>query len=243
MHFYWTALASRLWAGPRAATVPEPRERDRAADHPTGGHAEQGQGSEGLSLRGRGEGGGTTGGEGMGAEAFDRDIESGGVFFGEKAVSGRALAGNQSAQGQPLIGGEGVALGQELYKIENEHQGGRGNAEGQGGRGALMGDEGAAQQGALEGDEKGQEQQVHMGGGAVVGDEGAAQHGQQVQLFVGHTRFATSSIPSVGETHPHQWCPRMRVRLWRMGPGAQGPQLERLYSDIFVTHNGENPKP
>eukprot|EP00741_Cyanophora_paradoxa_P011471 tig00020560_g11082.t1 len=37
-------------------------------------------------------------------------------------------------------------------------------------------------------------------------------------LCMGHTRFATSSFPAVGETHPHQWLPRR---------------------DIYITHNGD----
>jgi hypothetical protein len=36
-------------------------------------------------------------------------------------------------------------------------------------------------------------------------------------LFVGHTRFATSSMPDANETHPHQWTPpeSRRTDFWR----------------------------
>ena len=66
------------------------------------------------------------------------------------------------------------------------------------------------------------------------------------QLYLGHTRFATSSLPSVTESHPHQWSPPPAASaappFWRAvsRPGAP-PALERvtgLPPSLFLTHNG-----
>lgn len=60
-----------------------------------------------------------------------------------------------------------------------------------------------------------------------------------VAVFQGHTRFATSSMPSVGESHPHQWSPEKRVSMWRVDPatGAAASRSENF--SVFVTHNGD----
>lgn len=60
-----------------------------------------------------------------------------------------------------------------------------------------------------------------------------------VSVFQGHTRFATSSMPSVGESHPHQWSPGKNVSMWRvdMATGKAVQKSERF--DVFVTHNGD----
>lgn len=60
-----------------------------------------------------------------------------------------------------------------------------------------------------------------------------------VQVFQGHTRFATSSMPSVPESHPHQWSPESRVSMWRVDP-ATGKAARRAEPfSVYVTHNGD----
>ena len=60
---------------------------------------------------------------------------------------------------------------------------------------------------------------------------------QQCRIFLGHTRFATSSRPSAGESHPHRFSQPKRVRVWRRGPGGWASAEERF--ELFVTHNGD----
>jgi hypothetical protein len=60
-------------------------------------------------------------------------------------------------------------------------------------------------------------------------------------MFLGHTRFATSSMPSAGETHPHQWTPSsaIAVNFWKVD--ANGTWVVRRGAEpgIFITHNGD----
>ena len=42
------------------------------------------------------------------------------------------------------------------------------------------------------------------------------------RLHAGHTRFATTSIPTESETHPHQWTPSRRGLHWRLQRQASG---------------------
>ena len=59
-----------------------------------------------------------------------------------------------------------------------------------------------------------------------------------VKTYVGHTRFATSSIASFDGTHPHQWSP---PRRWQMYD-VRGPHTGRKSLKIvenFITHNGD----
>jgi len=60
----------------------------------------------------------------------------------------------------------------------------------------------------------------------------------ECQFFLGHTRFATSSAPTVLESHPHRFAnPRME-RVWRCDPqGNWRVTTEKL--EVFVTHNGD----
>jgi hypothetical protein len=57
------------------------------------------------------------------------------------------------------------------------------------------------------------------------------------RLYIGHTRFATSSLPSVGESHPHQWTPPRPTRVWRVVNGAAVSSIETF--SLFITHNGD----
>jgi len=60
----------------------------------------------------------------------------------------------------------------------------------------------------------------------------------ECKFFLGHTRFATSSAPTILESHPHRFAnPRME-RVWRCDPqGHWNATTEKF--EIFVTHNGD----
>ena len=75
---------------------------------------------------------------------------------------------------------------------------------------------------------------------ALRGDVPALAAGapQACGLFQGHTRFATSSLPSVGESHPHRWSPQRRVSFWSLSPSGQPSVCMRSFT-LFVTHNGD----
>ncbi|KAL7540267.1 hypothetical protein ACHAXR_010000, partial [Thalassiosira sp. AJA248-18] len=63
--------------------------------------------------------------------------------------------------------------------------------------------------------------------------------GSLVKAYVGHTRFATSSIASFDGTHPHQWTP---PRLWRCyNLSGKDNILESTPTLVenFITHNGD----
>mmetsp|Transcript_2825 Transcript_2825/g.6181 ORF Transcript_2825/g.6181 Transcript_2825/m.6181 type:complete len:1521 (-) Transcript_2825:409-4971(-) len=66
--------------------------------------------------------------------------------------------------------------------------------------------------------------------------------GTLVKTYVGHTRFATSSIASFDGTHPHQWSP---PRLWRCydlsGKDEDNVQTGSIPTLVenFITHNGD----
>ena len=60
---------------------------------------------------------------------------------------------------------------------------------------------------------------------------------QREALFLGHTRFATSSLPSIRESHPHQWTPPHSVSHWRV-KGATLVASASQYG-VFITHNGD----
>ena len=58
-------------------------------------------------------------------------------------------------------------------------------------------------------------------------------------LYMGHTRFATSSLPSTRESHPHQWTPPHKVTHWRVGTGGSLVQVAGAQYGVFITHNGD----
>ncbi|CAI5520260.1 unnamed protein product [Closterium sp. Naga37s-1] len=68
-----------------------------------------------------------------------------------------------------------------------------------------------------------------------AGDDSAS----SVHVFLGHTRFATSSVPSVGETHPHQWVPERRLPLWRVHAATGAITCAPTNVGVYVTHNGD----
>ena len=66
---------------------------------------------------------------------------------------------------------------------------------------------------------------------------GAGSHAA-ARVYLGHTRFATSSLPSVTESHPHQWTPPGAAQpVWRVSHGVAVRSWERF--SLFVTHNGD----
>ena len=58
-------------------------------------------------------------------------------------------------------------------------------------------------------------------------------------LLQGHTRFATSSLPSVSESHPHKWSPdTATVEHWRVDLGSGAAVLSNAHPfDLFITHS------
>ena len=61
-------------------------------------------------------------------------------------------------------------------------------------------------------------------------------------LIIGHTRFATSSLPSVRESHPHSWSPPRSVEAWSVqlsSSGAAKPVVRPASFSVAITHNGD----
>ncbi|GLI64923.1 hypothetical protein VaNZ11_008318 [Volvox africanus] len=58
-------------------------------------------------------------------------------------------------------------------------------------------------------------------------------------IFVGHTRFATSSQPSEGESHPHQWSPPFTTSVWRTHPSSGRLEVAEEKFGVWITHNGD----
>lgn len=58
-----------------------------------------------------------------------------------------------------------------------------------------------------------------------------------VKGYFGHTRFATSSKASFDGTHPHQWTPQRRRRVYY--PFAGKPRLQNVNVENCITHNGD----
>jgi len=57
------------------------------------------------------------------------------------------------------------------------------------------------------------------------------------RMYLGHTRFATSSAPRLNESHPHRFSGPQTVRVWRVG--AQGWEATDENFEVYVTHNGD----
>jgi len=56
-------------------------------------------------------------------------------------------------------------------------------------------------------------------------------------FYLGHTRFATSSGPSVRDTHPHRFSVKAPVTIWRCGVNGWYKSVENF--ELYVTHNGD----
>ena len=58
------------------------------------------------------------------------------------------------------------------------------------------------------------------------------------RLYVGHTRFATSSKSTLDGAHPHQWSPPQVYDVYT-GFSENRIQKNKKHMEIFVTHNGD----
>ena len=56
--------------------------------------------------------------------------------------------------------------------------------------------------------------------------------------FIGHTRFATSSVNVVSELHPHEWVPPREEMIWQMSPSGKFEQVVTTFG-LHLTHNGD----
>eukprot|EP00798_Chlamydomonas_sp_ICE-L_P019338 gene19338-25990_t len=67
--------------------------------------------------------------------------------------------------------------------------------------------------------------------------KGGAAHG----IFCGHTRFATSSVATEVESHPHQWTPETTEGIWRVETVGSEQLLVRQDETfgLWITHNGD----
>ena len=60
------------------------------------------------------------------------------------------------------------------------------------------------------------------------------------QLFQGHTRFATTSLTTLGGCHPHQWSPPTKQKHWSWAAGGGGGFVATQRTvEGFITHNGD----
>ena len=54
------------------------------------------------------------------------------------------------------------------------------------------------------------------------------------RVFLGHTRFATTSVAEFSGTHPHQWTPPRRFEVWQgVGVGGTFRRAQRTV-EVFV---------
>lgn len=58
-------------------------------------------------------------------------------------------------------------------------------------------------------------------------------------IFMGHTRFATSSIPQEHETHPHDFSPLRTCTYWSVNEMGVLIKNENVSAKVMVTHNGD----
>lgn len=56
--------------------------------------------------------------------------------------------------------------------------------------------------------------------------------------FIGHTRFATSSVNIVSELHPHEWVPPRTETIWQMSPSGKYEEITTTFG-LHLTHNGD----
>ena len=59
------------------------------------------------------------------------------------------------------------------------------------------------------------------------------------RVYVGHTRFATSSKSTLDGAHPHQWSPPQRYDIYVGFSKNKLQKLPRKTTETFVTHNGD----
>jgi len=58
-------------------------------------------------------------------------------------------------------------------------------------------------------------------------------------IFMGHTRFATSSIPQEHESHPHHFSPPRTCTYWSVNAMGTWTKKDNAASRVMVTHNGD----
>ncbi|CAE7837945.1 unnamed protein product [Symbiodinium sp. CCMP2592] len=58
------------------------------------------------------------------------------------------------------------------------------------------------------------------------------------RLYMGHTRFATSSKATLEGTHPHQWTPPEKHEVY-LGWTSGKLRKSKVNLEIFITHNGD----
>lgn len=56
--------------------------------------------------------------------------------------------------------------------------------------------------------------------------------------FIGHTRFATSSVNVVPELHPHEWMLPQQEFVWQMSPSGKYEEISTTFG-MHLTHNGD----
>eukprot|EP00531_Pseudo-nitzschia_arenysensis_P016726 CAMPEP_0116156094 /NCGR_PEP_ID=MMETSP0329-20121206/22651_1 /TAXON_ID=697910 /ORGANISM="Pseudo-nitzschia arenysensis, Strain B593" /LENGTH=1586 /DNA_ID=CAMNT_0003653159 /DNA_START=153 /DNA_END=4916 /DNA_ORIENTATION=- len=62
------------------------------------------------------------------------------------------------------------------------------------------------------------------------------------RFLAGHTRFATSSLSTLDGTHPHQWTPPSRRRVYSMDGFKDNFEIPRpavITVENYITHNGD----
>ena len=59
------------------------------------------------------------------------------------------------------------------------------------------------------------------------------------RMFVGHTRFATSSLSTLDGTHPHRWTPPSPRRVYSMENDETVIQSSTVIVENYITHNGD----
>ena len=57
--------------------------------------------------------------------------------------------------------------------------------------------------------------------------------------FVGHTRFATSSVNTEPELHPHEWVSFHDEMVWRVNRLTQRMEKSKRMVGIHISHNGD----
>jgi Ca2+-binding EF-hand superfamily protein len=73
-----------------------------------------------------------------------------------------------------------------------------------------------------------------------AGERRARRSPDQIPLYAGHTRFATSSIASLPGTHPHRWTPARSLAVYDVdAPAPPSGPAPRVNVETFICHNGD----
>jgi hypothetical protein len=74
--------------------------------------------------------------------------------------------------------------------------------------------------------------------GLFVRKNGGQPDSTMAVTFIGHTRFATSSVNIVSELHPHEWIPPRPEKVWIMSPSGKFEEKDTIFG-LHLTHNGD----